>query len=370
MKVKEKQEAKEIILLDKSAKKSMYSKRWKEEIDDDYRTAYQRDIGRILFSDAFRRLRMKTQIFFVEPTNQHCRTRLTHSLEVSQMARSISNALNLNSDLVEAIALAHDLGHTPFGHAGEKALNECMQETSKYTFHHNAQSVWVVTKTMAGRKDMNNKLYPGFNLTFDVVEGIWKHTDIEDTFSDFDDLKKIKDLNYKDSKGSLEAQVVNISDGIAYIRHDIEDAQREGIISFEDFEDKVWKKYFDTEFNRQNWINGFVHDLITNNDNLEVIEFSNQYKDAYKAIKKYIFENVIKSDRVIKSDSEGIKKIKTIYEYCYNNPNYLTKKIQSTNLYKIEKYGVERAVVDYIQWCGDELANKLYNGIVNKTKLP
>ena len=365
MNIREKQELKEQKFLDEKASKSSNATRWKEEIKDEFRTEYQRDIGRILFSDAFRRLRMKTQIFSAKATDQHNRTRLTHSLEVAQIAKSISNALNLNNDLVEAIALGHDLGHTPFGHAGEEALNNCLINSEAHTtFNHNAQSVWLVIKTLANRKDINGKSYPGFNLTFDVIEGIWKHTKIEETLTDFEDLSTIRSLNHNNSNGSLEAQIVNLSDGIAYIRHDIEDAVRNKIIKYDEFINEIWKNNFDSDFDPQNWINFFVYNLITNNQNLDKITFSSHYENVFKEIKNFIFNRVIKSDTVKKEDEENKEKITHIFNYCIKNPDYLSKKYN--NGYKTEKYGIERTITDFIQWCGDELANKIYNDTKSK----
>ncbi len=349
--------------LHEKAKKSCEAKRWKIDEIDMFRTEYQRDIGRILFSDAFRRLRMKTQVFVASGLDQHNRTRMTHSLEVSQFAKTIGKALKLNVDLIEAIALGHDLGHTPYGHAGEKALNDCMKNSGKGSFNHNAQSVWILRRTLIGRKDINGEYYPGFNLTFDVVEGIWKHTDIEPSINEFDDLKMLRPT---DQKGFLEAQIVNLSDGIAYIRHDIEDAVRENIITYEDYKTEVWDKYFDMEFNTHTWNYGFIHDLISNNVTLEQIEFSEHFKEAFKATKKFIYNNVILSEQVKASDDMGYEKTTTIFNYCVKNPQYLLSKYGDVNAYKIQNYGIERAAVDFIQWCGDELANEVYNSVKGK----
>jgi dGTPase len=278
---REMQEQWEMDNLREVSKKSIEGNRWKKDETDNYRTKYQRDIGRILFSDPFRRLRMKTQIFIATGLDQHNRTRLTHSLEVAQMAKSIARPLKLNVDLAEAIALGHDLGHAPFGHAGEEALDECLKERNKGTFNHNAQSVWLVRKTLDGRKDINGDTYPGFNLTYDVTEGIWKHTDIEESVNEFDSLSF---LNPEDERGSLEAQIVNLADGIAYIRHDIEDAVREDIITYEQVKE-VWDNCLGIEFDKNYWIHHFVYDLIQNNQETTEIEFSKEFEKAFSKIK-------------------------------------------------------------------------------------
>ncbi|RAK03962.1 putative deoxyguanosinetriphosphate triphosphohydrolase [Halanaerobium saccharolyticum] len=162
---------------------SYASERWIPENEDIYRTSFQKDIERILYSNAFRRLRTKTQVLN-DPYNQHNRTRLTHTIEVSQISRQISRALNLNEDLTEAIALGHDLGHTPFGHAGERVLNDSLKEIDG--FSHNVQSVWVVEKLYHGVK-IDGKIIPGLNLTYAVREGILKHTEVK---TNIDDLEK------------------------------------------------------------------------------------------------------------------------------------------------------------------------------------
>lgn len=357
------QELQEDKFLSPKAKKSKYAKRWKQDKRDPYRTNYQRDVGRILYSDAFRRLRMKTQVFMARGIDQHSRTRLTHSLEVSQIAKSISRPLGLNLDLTEAIALGHDLGHTPFGHAGEKALQKCL-ESKGLTFNHNVQSVWLVQTMLTSRSDKKGDPYRGLNLTYDVVEGIWKHTDFKGTVLEFE--SSLSKLN-PDTKGSLEAQVVDKSDSIAYIFHDIKDAVRNSIISYEQFEIDIWKEHFEVSFHEDKWINSFIYDLIENNKNSDEVNFSHDIQKAFKEIKKYIYENVIKSKSVSNFDNESIEKISTLCEFYINNPEYVLEKYGEGNRYKMEKYGEYRMVIDYIQWLGDENANNEYYKIVNRS---
>lgn len=340
------------------AKKSEDAKRWKTELSDSYRTEYQRDVGRILFSDAFRRLRMKTQVFVANNSNQHNRTRLTHSLEVAHIAKSIAKPLFLNNDLVEAIALGHDLGHTPFGHAGEFALRKCLE--GKGSFHHNVQSVWILRKALCYRKDINGKLIPGYNLTHDVAEGIWKHTDYKNTVGEIEGL-----IHYKpDEPSSLEGQVVDVADGIAYLMHDIEDGARQRLIRFCEVEE-VWKKYMDIPFSRNGWGHHLICDVISNSNEQDEIKFSDDMAILYEQLKKLVDKRIINSTFVQKKDEEGKEKITTIYEYCSSNPDYIGRKYSKRNNYYIKKYGIERVIVDFIQWLGDSNADNLYQNIVN-----
>lgn len=339
------------------AKKSCNSIRWKEEEPDPYRTSYQRDVGRILYSDAFRRLRMKTQVFSASNSDQHNRTRLTHSLEVSQIAKSIARPLKLNIDLTEAIALGHDLGHTPFGHAGENALRKCLE--GETTFNHNVQSVWIVQHTLCGRKDKYGNQYPGFNLTYDVCEGIWKHTDYEHTC---DEIPGLKHLN-PSKPASLEGQTVDIADGIAYLKHDIEDGVRNKLLTFGELKD-VWEKFCDIPFDIQNWNHQLIYDVITTSKEKDFVNFSPDMSKLYKEIKNLVVEKIIRSPIVRQKDQEGIEKICKIYEFCINNPEYVLNKFPKRNHYIKNTYGIKRVIIDYIQWLGDENANQVYERIV------
>ena len=356
---REQQEDWEENFLHPNAKKSRYAKRWKIETPDTYRTEYQRDVGRILYSNPFRRLRMKTQIFKASGLEQHNRTRLTHSLEVSQIAKSISRPLQLNLDLTEAIALGHDLGHTPYGHAGEDALKKCLKNM---TFHHNVQSVWILRTTLCNRLDyVTGKAYPGFNLTHDVVEGILKHTDYLETNNELDQIDR-----YAPGKpASLEGQVVDIADGIAYLKHDIDDGIRNGLITKDEF-NALWNSLTDIPFDH-NWVDHLIYDVISNskNSSCNSISFSPDFLKLYKKIKNYIFKNIISSPMVNATDQEGSEKIFNIFEYCINNPEFILRKNRKVNQYKLDKFGVERMVVDYIQWLGDENADLAYKNIRN-----
>ena len=365
MNYKQQQEFLETKLLSHRAKKSKESIRWIEDSEDVFRTEYQRDIGRILYSDAFRRLSHKTQVFIARELDQHSRTRMSHTLEVSQIAKSISRPLDLNIDLTEAIALGHDLGHTPFGHAGEFVLNERLQERGK-TFNHNVQSVWLLQKSTFGRKDIDGNLYPGLNVTYDVIEGIWKHTKVENQVKEFEESLSRLDEN---SLGSLEAQVVNKADSIAYIFHDIKDAVRNKIITIDEFENDVWNKYFDIKFDQEKWINEFIFDLIQNNMERDSIEFSEKIDKAYKGTRDFLYNRVIKSKEIESSDEECKEKINVIYDYYKENLEILLRRHTKVNQYKFNKYGEDRVIVDYIQWLGDANANYEYEKIMKEKKI-
>ncbi|AFM01508.1 deoxyguanosinetriphosphate triphosphohydrolase, putative [Desulfitobacterium dehalogenans ATCC 51507] len=354
---REQQEAWEEQHLRRNAKKSKNAERWKKETPDIYRTEYQRDVGRILYSNPFRRLRMKTQIFKASGLEQHNRTRLTHSLEVSQIAKSISRPLQLNLDLTEAIALGHDLGHTPYGHAGETALKKCL---SGMTFHHNAQSVWILRTTLCNRLDnATGEPYPGFNLTHNVVEGILKHTNCSGTINELNQIDR-----YAPGKpASLEGQVVNIADGIAYLKHDIDDGIRNGLITKDEFK-VLWNSLTDIPFDH-NWIDHLIYDVISNSQNRDHISFSSDFLKVYDTIKGHIYSEIICSPMVVATDQEGIEKICTIFDYCINNPEFILRKNRKINQYKLDKFGAERMVVDYIQWLGDENADLAYMNIIN-----
>ncbi len=361
MTFREEQEILENYLLSENAKKSTNSKRINDEEKDEYRTNYQEDIRKILYSDAFRRLRTKTQVFYASGTNQHDRTRLTHTLEVTHTAKIISKALKLNTDLVEAIALGHDLGHTPYGHAGERALHNCLKEHGK-TFYHNAQSVWIAS-TMPSEGNSVGKGKYGFNLTIDTLEGIWKHNkNIEVSKKEH---KFVENLP-SEMPGSLEAQVVNFSDTISYLYHDIKDSIRKGLLLEEDFIKIYWKNNFHgINFDLNLLLNTFIYDLIKNNkDNLgkEYISFSQDIDIAFKNLKKYISEHILSLDNVKESDAEAEEKITSIFTYYMYNIHELAESTEA-NKWKLKNYGPERVVTDYIQWFGDESADNEYDKI-------
>ena len=299
----------------------------REEEKCPYRTEYQRDRDRIIHSKAFRRLMHKTQVFLA-PEGDHFRTRLTHTLEVSQIARTIARALSLNEDLTEAIAMGHDLGHTPFGHNGEEFLGE------KYPgFEHNIQSLWVVEhlETAGGG--------PGMNLTKEVRDGIRNHTGGQIPFT-------------------LEGQIVRLSDRIAYINHDIDDALRGGIIRPEDLPGHCIDILGPTHSRR---ISTLVIDVVENSRGKEAITMSAERKEAMDELRNYMFENVYHSP-IVKEASE-LDKIRnlifTLYDYYKANPDKLPAERQAM----IPEFGVDTAVKDYIAGMTDRYAIHTYKSL-------
>lgn len=263
--------------------------RLREEEQCDIRPVFQRDRDRILHSKAFRRLKDKTQVFLT-PDGDHYRTRLTHTLEVSQNARTIAKALLLNEELVEAIALGHDLGHTPFGHAGERALNRVAPQG----FEHNVQSVRTV--------DVLEKHGQGLNLTLEVRDGI---------------------LNHQTSgmPSTLEGKIVRISDKIAYIHHDMDDAQRAGIITEDDIPVTLRMLLGYTTRER---LNTFVHDIIESSMEKNHIEMSSEIYEAMMDLRKIMFQNVYDHPEAKKEEKKAIKMLKKLYTYYIENPDEMS----------------------------------------------
>ena len=291
MNIRESMEAREFELLSPFAAHSRKTRgRDREEEECDVRTVYQRDRDRILHSKSFRRLKDKTQVFLA-PQGDHYRNRLTHTLEVSQIARTIAKALRLNEDLVEAIALGHDLGHTPFGHAGERALN-CVHPDG---FAHFRQSVRVV--------EVLEKNGEGLNLTWEVRDGILNH-------------------RTSGSPSTLEGQVVRFSDKIAYIHHDMDDAQRAEIITEDDIPVTLRMLLGYTTRER---LNTFVHDIIENSLDKDVIRMSDEIQQAMLDLRRIMFENVYKNPAAKKEEEKAVKMLKELYEYYTDHPEKMSR---------------------------------------------
>ncbi len=286
------------------------------------RTEFQRDRDRIIHCRAFRRLKHKTQVFLA-PESDHYRTRLTHTLEVAQIARTISRALRLNEDLTEAIALGHDLGHTPFGHAGERAINSLVS----FGFYHYEQSCRVCEKL-----EKNGK---GLNLTKEVLNGIERHTN-----GDWSD--------------TLEGRVVRISDRIAYINHDIDDAIRGGVISANDLPREI------TEFlgnSKSQRISSLVSSVV-NNSGSEILMDAETQK-YYDLLHEFLFEAVYKNP-VAKSEEKKVAGlVGGIFEYYFKNSDKLP--LEYKNI--CENEGLERAVADYVAGMTDQYAVTVYSNI-------
>ena len=287
------------------------------------RTAYQRDRDRIIHSKAFRRLKHKTQVF-IAPEGDHYRTRLTHTLEVSQVARTAARALNLNEDLTEAIALGHDLGHTPFGHAGEETLNDLFPGG----FKHNEQSLRVVD-CLEGKA--------GLNLTFEVRDGILKHTGAEIPLT-------------------LEGQLVRICDRIAYINHDIDDALRAGILTPRQLPSDEMHCLGTTSSQR---LNTMIRDLIENSWQQTSIRMSEPVKRVVDNLRRFLFENVYIGSAAKEEEQKAKFIITTLYKRLVEYDNGLPPDL----LKQSQKYGTERAVCDYIAGMTDRYIIAVYEDL-------
>lgn len=294
----------------------------REEPECDIRPVFQRDRDRILHCKSFRRLKHKTQVF-LSPQGDHYRTRLTHALEVSQNARTIAKALRLNESLVEAIALGHDLGHTPFGHAGEGMLNELCNGG----FRHNEQSVRIVEKLEKEGK--------GLNLTWEVRDGILNHQ-----------ISLMPSI--------LEGKIVRLSDKIAYINHDIDDAIRGGILREKD----IPKKYTDVlGTSVKGRLNTLVHNVIINSVDRPVIQMSEEVHEAMQGLRVFMFENVYRNPVAKKEEGKAIHMITNLYEFYIKNPEFLPE--QSQNMLK-KGEELSRVVCDYIAGMTDTYAVKKF----------
>lgn len=284
----------------------------------DIRPIYQRDRDRILHCKAFRRLKDKTQVFMV-PEGDHYRTRLTHTLEVAQNARTIAKALHLNEDLTEAIALGHDLGHAPFGHAGERALNE----VCKKGFRHYEQSIRVVEKL-----EKNGK---GLNLSYEVRDGIVSH-------------------QTSGRAKTLEGRIVRLSDKIAYINHDIDDAIRGRIL----WESELPKEYTDvlgtTSGER---LNSLTHDIIIQSEGKNDIKMSNEIHEAMFGLRRFMFEHVYTNPKAKSEESKGIALLKDLFYYYRENLVLLPEEFLSMIASGEDK---EVVVCDYIAGMTDHYA--------------
>ncbi|RKD27628.1 dGTPase [Caminicella sporogenes DSM 14501] len=296
------------------------------------RTDFQRDRDRIIHSKAFRRLKHKTQVF-LSPEGDHYRTRLTHTLEVSQISRTIARALKLNEDLTEAIALGHDLGHTPFGHCGEVALNKIHSRG----FKHNEQSLRVVD-VLEKRENGEN----GLNLTYEVRDGILNHSG--------DNMPK-----------TLEGQIVKISDRIAYINHDIDDAIRAKVLDYNMLPKDCIKILGRTNRER---INTMIVDIIKNSYGKNIIMMSDEVLFATNKLRKFMFENVYLNKEAKREEVKAQNIIYELYDYFINNPDKIPKDMYN----KIDcKVDIEEIVKDYIAGMSDRYAvNKFMSIYVPK----
>ena len=295
----------------------------REEKPCDFRTEFGRDRDRIIYANSFKRLKNKTQVFFA-PEGDHYITRLTHTLDVAQIGRSIARALSLNEDLTEAIALGHDLGHTPFGHVGERVL----AQLSSTGFMHNEQSVRVVEVIEKGGR--------GLNLTFEVRDGI---------------------LNHKSSgkPATLEGEAVSLADRIAYINHDIEDAIRAGLIRNEDLPKSAVERLGNKTKER---IHTAIADIYENSYNQPFVRMSNEVMAATNELRNFMFERVYGwSNKVIQERAERM--LTQMFEYFMDHVDKLPKQY----LQLLEKDGKERVVCDYLSGMTDRYAVTVFESI-------
>ena len=290
---------------------------FEEPRENDVRTCFQRDTDRIVHSKSFRRLMHKTQVF-LQPEGDHYRTRMTHTLEVARIAQTITRALGLNEDLAEAIAMGHDLGHTPFGHAGEGALTKCLGKP----FRHNEQSLRVV--------DFLEKDGQGLNLTHEVRNGILCHTG--DPWPE-----------------TLEGKVVRRSDQIAYVNHDIDDAIRAGILSDDDIPKSISCVLGHSHRDR---INALVVDAILTSREAGEVMLSPAVEKALKDLRSFMFERVYRNPVAKGEETKAQDMLQRMYEYYYTHPEALPEDFQPQMSFD----GLERTVCDYIAGMTDNYA--------------
>tara|TARA_B110000091_G_C13811112_1_gene475095 strand:- start:893 stop:2026 length:1134 start_codon:yes stop_codon:yes gene_type:complete len=366
------------ILKPYASNKANFLGRLYPETTSAYRSEYQRDRDRVIHCSSFRRLKHKTQVF-VYHEGDHFRTRLTHSLEVSQISRSIARYMGLNEDLCEALSLAHDLGHTPFGHAGEDVLSECM--SSYGGFDHNIQSLRILLLL----ENIYEK-FPGLNLSTNTVDGLLKHNgpivDENKVLSLLPDIKNYK-INFQ-TFGSLEAQISSLSDDIAYNNHDIDDGLRANFFTIDDLKEipilkDIILETYDKNSTKNNYklvrklIDYMVTDLINNSieqinlNNIssiekvhkaskEIIIFSEKTNNLIKNIKSFLFNNMYKHAHIQKWSEESKIILNTIFIYYMKNYNKIEKNFNNSN-------SKERNISDYISGMTDKYAIDLYSSI-------
>lgn len=352
------------------------------------RTEFQRDRDRIIHSTAFRRLEYKTQVFINHEGDLY-RTRLTHTLEVAQIARSIARALHLNEDLTEAIALAHDLGHTAFGHAGQDALHECMHEFGG--FEHNFQSLRVVDKLEEKYPEYN-----GLNLMFDTREGILKHCSVKNARN----MGELGQRFIDRTQPSLEAQLTNIADEIAYNNHDVDDGLRSGLITIKQLRDvELFEQHYinvNTRFSElsekrktheviRRIINELVSDLINHtqeklkqfkvstiedvrSQSAPLVSFSSATKQKNAALKSFLYKNLYQHEQVHQMSTNAKNIIADLFDRFINSPDLLPDEHRAKALIKEKingRTGLARVVADYIAGMTDRYAQSEHNRITH-----
>jgi dGTPase len=310
----------EQVLSERAVLASNSKGREHQEEPDDLRTAFQRDRDRIVHAKAFRRLKHKTQVF-ISPEGDHYRVRLTHTLEVSQIARTAARALRLNEDLAEAIALGHDLGHTPFGHLGEEALSPLLEKP----FRHNEQSLRVV--------DYLENDGRGLNLSWEVRDGILNHT-----WS-------------MTMPATLEAQAARFADRIAYVNHDVDDAIRAGIISPDDLPPDAVATLGPTHGDR---IDALVRDLVSESEDADQISLSQPFLDALTRLRDFLFERVYLRLEAKEEQEKAIALVRSLFSYYLGHPDAIPVE------YRSSPGDLPTHVADYIAGMTDRFALRTY----------
>lgn len=372
------------ILMPYAVKSKDTQGRQHKEQEHSYRTIFQRDRDRILHSSAFRRLEYKTQVF-VNHVGDYYRTRLTHTLEVAQIARTIAKTLGVNEDLTEAISLAHDLGHTPFGHAGQDVMARLMKADGG--FEHNKQSFRIVTFLEAPYPE-----FRGLNLSYELLEGIMKHV----TEYDLPDGNSLVKKGYP----SIEAQIANIADAIAYNNHDVDDGLKSGFLHLGDLKDiELWETHFqevktnhkDQIFKRQvrltvkKMINELVTDLIENTEKeiqerkiktIEdvkengkgLVDFSPRVKEKLSQLKKFLFKKLYRHYKVERMTEKAERILSDLFFAYSKNPNIIPPNFKIT--YEESDDTIERIVCDYLAGMTDRFALDEYAKLFDpKTKI-
>ncbi len=351
------------------------------ESEPDYRTCFQRDRDRVLHTTAFRRLEYKTQVF-INFEGDYYRTRLTHTLEVAQIGRTIARALGANEDLTEAICLAHDLGHPPFGHSGEATLNQMMQGFGG--FNHNHHSFRIVTEI-----EKRYPEFPGLNLTWEVLEGIVKH----ETEYDVADASNFN----PEIRGHLEAQITNVADELAYTSHDLDDGLRSGLITPEMLNDIELWKLAAVRFRKQGGniddlmrhqiirelvgieVNTMIHD---SGDRIEasgiktlaelqslpgnLVGFENEMKENNRILKEFLYNNMYCHYRVIRMQKKAEQVLMALFIAYQKTPAMLPQQFQD----QIDEKGKERTICDYLAGMTDRFAVEEYQKLFDPSLLP
>lgn len=358
---------------------------------EDFRSAFQRDRDRVLHSNAFRRLAHKTQVFFLSNNHDHFRNRLTHSLEVSQIARSISSIMQLDEALTEAISLAHDLGHPPFGHIGEGILNDIMLKNGNNGFNHNIQTLRIITKL-----EQKYGAFDGLNLTYETLEGVLKHSGpvVKSGYLYHQKFQSNYNINLI-TQSSLEAQIAAISDDIAYNCHDIDDGIRANLFTLDDLSeidlikihlDKIKSDYPGIDRSRlthelkRNLINSFIVDIVEESSKIlninkiknhhdvikyesTIIALSEYMTEQISNIRRFLSANMYQSRLILDNSKYTEEVIKGLFFFYKENLNKLPLKLNSSKDYP---KNINRIICDFISGMTDNYADEQYKELLKK----